>query len=135
MTRVRRPGFEGQAVDIGGQDDPAGWARSAMMRAREWLGSGLGSNRDTDPSSVIPCGEIFVVHPDGAGLRRLTRSATVDCLSSWGRDGHILFSSDRRDPGGQSDMWAMNADGSDPTLIAALPGDEQDPVLFAGTAP
>ena len=84
------------------------------------------SNRDQNPGDVSPCGDIFVIHPDGTGLRKLTDGSQTYCLTSVSSDGHIFFSSDRRDPGGESDLWVMNADGTGATLLAPLPGNEQD---------
>jgi len=112
-------------TDAVGISSAAGWSPDGSLIV-------VGSNRDSDPGSVISCGDIFVIHADGTGVRRLTGSSARDCASSWAADGHILFSSDRRDPGGEGDMWVMNPDGSDPTLIAPLAGEEQDPVLFPG---
>jgi Tol biopolymer transport system component len=112
-------------TDAVGISGAAGWSPDGSLIA-------FSSNRDNGPAGVSPCGDIFVVRADGTGLRKLTKSTAVDCDSSWAADGHILFSSDRRDPGGQSDLWVMNPDGSDPTLVAPLAGEEQDPVLFPG---
>src|SRR5207302_9941658 len=60
-------------TDAPGISAAAGWSPDGSLIA-------FGSNRDSDPGSVTPCGGIFVVRPDGTGLRRLIRSTTVDCL-------------------------------------------------------
>jgi serine/threonine protein kinase len=39
--------LEEQALDYTAQDDPATWAKQTMLRIREWLGTGLGTGRDT----------------------------------------------------------------------------------------
>jgi Tol biopolymer transport system component len=97
----------------------AGWSPDGSLIV-------FGSNRDQDPGDVTACGDIFVIHPDGSGLRRLTDGSQTDCLSSVSSDGHVFFSSDRRDPGRESDLWVMNLDGSGATLVTALPGNEAD---------
>lgn len=112
-------------TDARGISEAAGWSPDGSLIV-------FSSNRDNAAGGVSPCGDIFVVRPDGTGLRKLTNSSAGDCATSWAADGHILFSSDRRNPRGETDMWVMNADGSNATLIAPLAGEEQDPVLFAG---
>jgi Tol biopolymer transport system component len=84
------------------------------------------SNRDQNPGDVSPCGDIYQIRPDGSDLRRITDGSQMYCLASVSSDGHIFFSSDRRNPGAESDLWVMNADGTGQTLVAPLPGNEQD---------
>jgi Tol biopolymer transport system component len=67
-------------------------------------------------------------------LRKLTDGSHGDCLASSSSDGHIFFSSDRRDPGGESDLWVMNADGTEPTPVTLLPGNEQDGAFLPGSS-
>ena len=56
-------------------------------------------------------GDIYVMHPDGTGLRRLTTSPAHDDLAAWSPDGtRIAFTSTRS---GDLEIWVMNADGSD----------------------
>jgi Tol biopolymer transport system component len=69
--------------------------------------------------------EIYVVHPDGSGLRRLTYTqGDVDTLGddswpAWSQDGkRIVFSSNRT---GDGELWIMNADGSGQRRLAGLP--------------
>jgi Tol biopolymer transport system component len=110
-------------TDAPGISSAGGWSPDGSLIA-------FSSNRDQAPGDVTPCGDVFVVRPDGTGLHRLTDGSTPDCLSSWSSDGHIFFGSDRRAPGGESDLWVMNADGTGATLVAPLPGDEQDGAFF-----
>lgn len=93
----------------------------------------FGSNRDRAPGDTSACGDIFVIRPDGTGLTKLTDGSHSDCISSWASDGHIIFASDRRDPGGQTDLWAMNADGTDATLLTPFPGGKGEGVFLPAT--
>src|SRR5207244_4190502 len=53
--------------------------------------------------------EIYAMHPDGTGVRRLTHSPQYDAPAQWSPDGRkLLFYSQRT--GG--DVWVMNADGT-----------------------
>jgi len=88
------------------------------------------SNRDQAPANFSSCGDIFVVQPDGAELRKVTDGSFLDCVSQWASDGHIFFSSDRRDPGGETDIWVMNPDGTDATLLTPFPGEKLEGVFF-----
>ena len=72
------------------------------------------------------CGQLFAIRPDGSGLHALTDGSSRDCGGTWSRDGHIPFESDRRSPGGEMDVWVMNADGSNPTLVTPFPGEKAD---------
>jgi TolB protein len=69
--------------------------------------------------------EIYVVRPDGSGLKRLTRTrGNVEVLGDdgWPRfspDGRqIVFSSNRT---GDGEIWIMRADGSAERRLAGLP--------------
>jgi dipeptidyl aminopeptidase/acylaminoacyl peptidase len=58
--------------------------------------------------------EIQTINPDGTDQRNLTNQAANDYNPAWSPDGlTILFESERLSPP-VSEMWAMNADGSDP---------------------
>lgn len=62
--------------------------------------------------------DIYVMNVDGSGRRRFTTSPEDDVTPVWSPDGRrIAFI--RRDVGccavGESHLWLMNADGSDPT--------------------
>ncbi len=68
---------------------------------------------------------IFVIHPDGSGLRQLTAHLSSDNGTqgtfhpSWAPDGRqILFSHNPGMTGPRSDIFVMNADGSDVHDIA-----------------
>jgi serine/threonine protein kinase len=60
--------------------------------------------------SSSPQEDLFVVKPDGTGLRQLTDDAAKDRIPSWLPDSsRILFYSDR---GGSYGAWTIRADGS-----------------------
>jgi TolB protein len=65
-------------------------------------------------------GDIYVVHADGSGLRRLTRPGW-NFGARWSPDGRrILFVSDRDGRG--TDLYVMNADGSGQRNLTRTPG-------------
>jgi Tol biopolymer transport system component len=54
--------------------------------------------------------DLFVVRPDGSGLRRLTDDVYTDRIPVWSPDGKLLaFHSNR---GGKVDIWTIHPDGS-----------------------
>ena len=54
--------------------------------------------------------EIYTMHPDGSGLRRLTTNPGVDTHPSYSDDGSKIAYTSERD--GRFDIWIMNSDGS-----------------------
>jgi Tol biopolymer transport system component len=114
-------------TDDPGISHPAGWTPDGAFIV-------FMSNRDQNPGDVTPCGDIYVIRPDGTGLRRITDGAHVYCLASVSSDGHIFFSADWRNPGGESDLWVTNADATNATLIAPIPGNEQDGTFIPALA-
>jgi WD40 repeat protein len=65
---------------------------------------------------------VFLVDADGAHLTKLTDGSTRYCDPSVTPDGrHILLSSDRAHPGGDSDLYVMNPDGSGVTRLTHEP--------------
>jgi Tol biopolymer transport system component len=60
---------------------------------------------------LVGGGDIFLVNPDGTGLRRLTNNPALDTSPVWSPDGtEIAFVSTR--VGGTKGIYVMNADGS-----------------------
>jgi Tol biopolymer transport system component len=77
------------------------WASDGRMLALD--GYRRGPNETLDR-------EIFVVRPDGSGLRNLTRNPSIDQSPQWSPDGRrIAFVSDRD---GDEEIYVMNRDGS-----------------------
>jgi Tol biopolymer transport system component len=64
-------------------------------------------------------GDVYVVRPDGSGLRRLT---TGDSSSrpEWTGDGRIVFARSVGDPSGPAafELWNMDADGANQAKLA-----------------
>ena len=59
--------------------------------------------------------ELMVMSADGSNVRPLTSNTAQDCCASWARDGRIFFVSDRD---GSAHVYVMNADGTEPKMIA-----------------
>jgi Tol biopolymer transport system component len=60
--------------------------------------------------TLSPREDLFVVHPDGSGLRRLTDDEFKDRQPRWSPDGtRIAFYSNR---GGRYEIWTVRTDGS-----------------------
>jgi Tol biopolymer transport system component len=82
--------------------------------------------------------DIFVMNADGSGQIRLTDNPAVDNAPAWSPDGkRILFLSIRGTAsscGGtcREDLYVMNADGSDQTLLVSNSGAE---ITFPGWSP
>ena len=54
--------------------------------------------------------DIWIVNPDGTGLRQLTNSPNSDVTPTWSVDGQWIFFRSDRD--GKWAIWAMKPDGS-----------------------
>jgi len=93
--------------------EPAGDPVNVTTGSRRW------SSPDPSPdgewvafySQVQPEGDLYVIRPDGTGLRQLTSDAALDRVPRWSPDGGWLaFFSDRT---GQLQTWRIRRDGSD----------------------
>jgi Tol biopolymer transport system component len=105
---------------------PDGSRRHRLIRGASpaWSPNGrliaFSSDRETPENP-----EIYVVRPDGSGLKRLTHTAGGvevlgdDGFPDWSPDGkRIVFTSNRT---GEGDLWTMRADGSGERRLAGLP--------------
>ena len=59
-----------------------------------------------------PVTDIYVVNVDGSGLTRLTRDSGRNGSPTWSPDGKQIAFTSNRDSDGQTNIWVMNADGS-----------------------
>ena len=71
----------------------------------------------------LPDSQVFTIRPDGTGIRMITSGPTGqnDFYASYSPDGRqIVFA---RSLAGQAttDLWVMNADGSNPHAITHTP--------------
>jgi Tol biopolymer transport system component len=95
-----------------------------------WVTQG---SRDVNSPDVSPDGawlvlateteqeDIFIVHPDGSGLRQLTDDPYRDRIPKWSPDGkRIAFYSNR---GGEYDIWTITPDGAELKPLMSTPGD------------
>jgi Tol biopolymer transport system component len=110
-------------ADAPGVSAAGGWSQEGTRIV-------FASSREQDPEGVSPCGDLFTVDAEGSRLAKLTDGPARDCGPSWSPDGrHILFSSDRADPGGDSDLYVMNRDGSGITRLTHADSEEQEPAM------
>ena len=59
--------------------------------------------------------EIYTMFSDGSNPMRLTNDPGQDLSPSWSRNGvHLVFDSDRNDPGGNSQVYIMDSNGANP---------------------
>jgi WD40 repeat protein len=64
--------------------------------------------------------DLFLVHPDGTGLTRLTETPEDEATPTWSPDGtQIAFASSRS---GNYEIYVMNADGTQPIRLTNHPG-------------
>ena len=62
--------------------------------------------------------DIFVIRPDGGGLRRITTSASEDVVPSWSRDGKwVYFASNRS---GRFQIWKVAAASGESASTPAI---------------
>jgi hypothetical protein len=98
---------------------PAGAAQSANI---VYVTHASGAACDA-PAGGDPC-HVAVMNTDGVG-RSITSGPANDVDPAWSPDGtRIAFA---RAVGGNSDIWVMNADGSDQTQLTRGPRDERYP--------
>jgi Tol biopolymer transport system component len=69
--------------------------------------------------------EIFVMNPDGTGLRNLTHNERNDRQPTWSPDGKALAFSTNRAL--NYEIYVINADGTNPTRLTDTDEDESDP--------
>lgn len=87
-------------------DDRPAWASNVRLHG----GSDIAFDSDRNGNL-----DVYVMKPDGTGLRRLTDHPRRDFDPAWSPDGsRIAFTSDRD---GDREVYVMNADGSHQTRL------------------
>ncbi len=72
-------------------------------------------------------GDLFLIRPDGSGLRSLTADPADDVDPAWTPDGSaIVFASDRS---GDYDLFRVESSGGTVQPLIVGPGDERDPAV------
>jgi Tol biopolymer transport system component len=76
--------------------------------------------------SLEPQEDLFLVRPDGSGLRQLTKDPFKDRGPGWSPDGKVVFFSNR---GGRFGVWSIRPDGSELRPLTALRQAIYQPVM------
>jgi Tol biopolymer transport system component len=81
------------------------------------------SNRaDPDPDDPNAINDVFKMDPDGSGVVKLTHSKGFSSDPGWSPDGSkIAFASDRRNGAERTEIYVMNADGTNVRRVSTLP--------------
>jgi Tol biopolymer transport system component len=96
-----------------GHDANPAWSSDGRIIA-------FNSNRNTTGTDM----DIWVVLPDGSGLRPVTTGPGIDVDPSWSPDGRLAFTSDRA---GNLDIWTVEADGSGATRLTDSAARDEEP--------
>jgi len=73
--------------------------------------------------------EIYAMSSDGSNPIRLTNDPAQDLGPNWSPNGaHLVFDSDRNDPGGDFQVYIMDANGMNPTPLISGNGSSYDAV-------
>ena len=79
----------------------------------EWSPDGQWIAFDKAESEPIPR-DLFVVHPDGTGLRQITSNEDnkMSFAPTWSSDSETLLFIRREYTAGVTDLWTVNVDGT-----------------------
>lgn len=92
--------------------------------APSWSPDGSRLAFSSDRDGGFP--NIYSIHADGSGRRRLTDGGMMDGNPVWSPDAsHLAF--ERWRPGGGSDIWLVRSDGSGQRPLTRSAGNEVDP--------
>src|SRR5690348_4482477 len=109
-------------VDAGG-----GWPERVTSFADQVVGAQWSPTEDLIAIDVAPGGglnqQIYVVRPDGTGLRRLTAGgAENNRLQRWSRDGRTLYVASNRDDPSSFHVYAIEVASGGWRAISSRPG-------------
>jgi Tol biopolymer transport system component len=77
---------------------------------------------DTDPADDVGVNDVFVVRPNGTGLRRVTDSVGVSSDPGWSPDGRSLaIAADRGDYPAAQGIYILRSDGTRLRRVTVLP--------------
>ncbi len=99
------------------------WAMEAGQP--DWSPNGKWILFNSSTENFDPLPQLFIIHPDGDGLTRLTHPTGSDASiePTWSPDGRkILFNRLHFAPGVfESSLWVMNANGTEQTSLPGTP--------------
>jgi eukaryotic-like serine/threonine-protein kinase len=114
-TNLERIAFDPGAGRVSGELQPVTQG-SRVVRFGDVSPDGNWVVFDTE----TPQEDLYLVRPDGSGLRQLTNDPAKDRVPRWSPDGsRILFYSNRG--GGKYMLWTVRPDGSGQELVAPIP--------------
>jgi TolB protein len=73
--------------------------------------------------------DIFVINPNGTGMKQMTNSLTWDGSPIWTKDGQYIVFNSSRDNLTTSDIYIMRRNGTLQTPLNKVPGADAFPVL------
>ena len=83
-------------------------------RIPEWSPDGTKILFGSDRSGVCA---IYTMNADGTGVQKLTPDSMRAGVAAWSPDGSRIIFSDNFCANTESDLWVMNADGSEPVQV------------------
>ncbi len=75
--------------------------------------------------SLAEVNQLYVMNADGSNVIRISNSAEHEWQHDWSPDGKQIVFTRSRNRSVQRDIWLMDADGGNPRLIAAAPGNDE----------
>jgi Tol biopolymer transport system component len=69
--------------------------------------------------------DLFLVHPDGTGLTRITSNEDdkMSFAPAWSPDSRTLLFIRREYTEGSTDLWTVNVDGTEMSQVTHLPAE------------
>ncbi|HEX6154036.1 MAG TPA: hypothetical protein VFZ19_10995, partial [Solirubrobacterales bacterium] len=92
--------------------------------------------RDVEPAvarngviAFVRDGDLYLIRPDGTGLRQLTAGPEIDERPLFSPDGRSLAFTRRAGPGAPRDIFLVRLDGAPPSALTSAPEDESSPAF------